>query len=121
MTCEPGHTQQSEYSVLHPHTFFSESLAWERFALDVLLGLSSEPKFIPSKYFYDDEGSRIFCEIMDLEEYYPTRCEAEILRCHGPVGPGGKAQRIPPIPVSAEGGICYCFPYDQDLIKLLAR
>jgi L-histidine N-alpha-methyltransferase len=84
MTCEPGHPQQSDYAVLHPHTFSSASLARERFALDVLLGLSSERKFIPSKYFYDDEGSRIFCEIMDLAEYYPTRCEAEILRRHGP-------------------------------------
>lgn len=48
------------------------------FAEDVRRGLSSEPKFLSSKYFYDDEGSRLFQEIMKLPEYYLTRCELEI-------------------------------------------
>lgn len=48
------------------------------FAEDVLKGLSSEPKFLSSKYFYDDEGSRLFQQIMDLPEYYLTRSEFEI-------------------------------------------
>jgi dimethylhistidine N-methyltransferase len=48
------------------------------FAEDVLKGLSSEPKFLSSKYFYDDEGSRLFQEIMKLPEYYLTRAEFEI-------------------------------------------
>jgi dimethylhistidine N-methyltransferase len=48
------------------------------FAQDVDLGLSSSPKFISSKYFYDDEGSRLFQEIMKLPEYYLTRSELEI-------------------------------------------
>lgn len=46
---------------------------------DLLNGLSSYPKRIPSKYFYDDRGSRIFSRITELAEYYPTRCEDEIL------------------------------------------
>lgn len=46
---------------------------------DLLKNLSSHPKRIPSKYFYDDRGSRIFARITELEEYYPTRCEDEIL------------------------------------------
>ncbi|MFN7930230.1 MAG: L-histidine N(alpha)-methyltransferase [Blastocatellia bacterium] len=49
------------------------------FAADVLRGLSATPKFLSSKYFYDDEGSRLFQEIMQLPEYYLTRCEREIL------------------------------------------
>ena len=49
------------------------------FAEDVLEGFSSDPKFISSKYFYDDEGSRLFQEIMKLPEYYLTRSEYEIL------------------------------------------
>ena len=49
------------------------------FAEDVLQGLSAEPKFLSSKYFYDDEGSRLFLEIMKLPEYYLTRSEYEIL------------------------------------------
>jgi dimethylhistidine N-methyltransferase len=48
------------------------------FADDVLRGLSSNPKFLSSKYFYDDEGSRLFQEIMKLPEYYLTRAEFEI-------------------------------------------
>ncbi|WP_373330866.1 L-histidine N(alpha)-methyltransferase [Salmonirosea aquatica] len=49
------------------------------FAEDVLSGLSAEQKTLSSKYFYDDEGSRIFQEIMQLPEYYLTRAEMEIM------------------------------------------
>lgn len=49
------------------------------FAQDVLIGLSQEQKSLPSKYFYDEEGSRLFQEIMKLPEYYLTACEFEIL------------------------------------------
>ena len=48
------------------------------FAEDVLRGLTSTPKSLSSKYFYDDEGSRLFREIMKLPEYYLTGCEDEI-------------------------------------------
>ncbi len=50
------------------------------FAEDVRQGLSSTPKFLSSKYFYDDEGSRLFQEIMKLPEYYLTRAEFEIFQ-----------------------------------------
>ncbi len=49
---------------------------------DVRHGLSSTPKFLSSKYFYDDEGSRLFQEIMKLPEYYLTRAEFEIFKTH---------------------------------------
>src|SRR5687767_12904202 len=49
-----------------------------QFAEDVLRGLTSTPKRLSSKYFYDDEGSRLFQEIMRLPEYYPTRAELKI-------------------------------------------
>ena len=49
-----------------------------QFATDVLAGLSAMPKHLSSKYFYDDEGSRLFQEIMKLPEYYLTACEHEI-------------------------------------------
>ena len=52
----------------------------DTFAEDVLKGLSSTPKFLSSKYFYDDEGSRLFQEIMKLPEYYLTRAELEIFQ-----------------------------------------
>lgn len=49
------------------------------FAQDVLKGLSAKQKHLSSKYFYDDKGSRIFQEIMQMPEYYPTDSEFEIL------------------------------------------
>ncbi len=46
---------------------------------DVIKGLTSIPKSLPPKYFYDDRGSQLFEEICELPEYYPTRTEAAIL------------------------------------------
>lgn len=46
---------------------------------DARRGLSSTPKELPPKWFYDDHGSRLFDEITRLPEYYLTRCEREIL------------------------------------------
>jgi dimethylhistidine N-methyltransferase len=48
-------------------------------AVDTLLGLSSEPKYLLPKYLYDDAGSALFGEIMKMPEYYLTRCEFQIL------------------------------------------
>jgi L-histidine Nalpha-methyltransferase len=49
------------------------------FQEDVLKGFSSHQKTISSKYFYDEEGSKIFQQIMAMPEYYLTRSEYEIL------------------------------------------
>ncbi len=49
------------------------------FAKDVIKGLTAEQKHLSSKYFYDDNGSRIFQEIMKMPEYYLTDSEFEIL------------------------------------------
>lgn len=46
---------------------------------EVRRGLTSQPKRLSSRFFYDDEGSRLFSEIMHLPEYYLTRSEYEIL------------------------------------------
>ncbi len=48
------------------------------FRNDVRIGLTAEQKFLSSKYFYDDKGSRIFQNIMQMPEYYLTDCELEI-------------------------------------------
>jgi len=52
------------------------------FAADLLAGLSSVPKAIPSKYFYDERGSALFERICTLPEYYPTRTELALLGRH---------------------------------------
>lgn len=49
---------------------------------EILTGLLAEKKHIPSKYFYDERGSRLFEEITRLEEYYPSRTEKAILARH---------------------------------------
>ena len=44
-------------------------------AEEVEQGFSSRPKRLPPKLFYDTEGSRLFEQITDTPEYYPTRTE----------------------------------------------
>ena len=48
-------------------------------AADVRAGLTRPFKELSPRYFYDERGSELFEEITGLEEYYPTRCEREIL------------------------------------------
>ena len=56
----------------------------ETFYSDVVAGLSATPRTLPCKYFYDERGSQLFEEICELDEYYPTRTELEIIsRCAG--------------------------------------
>ncbi|WP_131780996.1 L-histidine N(alpha)-methyltransferase [Legionella gresilensis] len=49
---------------------------------DILNGLTSEKKFISSKYFYDEQGSELFNKITRHPDYYLTNCELEILQNH---------------------------------------
>ena len=47
---------------------------------DFKRGMLQGQKSIPPKYFYDDVGSRLFDQICDLPEYYPTRVESGLLK-----------------------------------------
>ncbi len=53
------------------------------FLEQAIAGLSSDPRTLPSKFFYDERGSDLFLKICELPEYYVTRTEAEILRHYG--------------------------------------
>ena len=53
------------------------------FLADVLAGLSSNPRTLPCKYFYDERGATLFQKICELPEYYITRTEIDILERHG--------------------------------------
>jgi L-histidine Nalpha-methyltransferase len=53
-------------------------------ARDVREGLRRPLKELPPKYFYDERGSELFDRITRLAEYYPTRCERELLNRHAP-------------------------------------
>lgn len=52
----------------------------ETFKIDIENGLNVFPKRLPSKYFYDKKGDALFVEIMNLPEYYLTRCELDIFQ-----------------------------------------
>jgi dimethylhistidine N-methyltransferase len=49
------------------------------FMTEVFKGLTSTPKKLSPKFFYDQRGSELFEQICELEEYYPTRTETQIL------------------------------------------
>jgi dimethylhistidine N-methyltransferase len=65
---------------------------YSAFARDVIEGLTARPKRLSPKYFYDEAGSRLFEQITELPEYYPTRCELAILRTHA----ADMARLLPP-------------------------
>ncbi|MFN3303805.1 MAG: L-histidine N(alpha)-methyltransferase [Roseateles sp.] len=67
------------------------SIEWRRprasadnaqFAADLHAALSRAPRAISPKYFYDEVGSRLFEQICELPEYYPTRTELALLQAH---------------------------------------
>ncbi|HEX2161843.1 MAG TPA: L-histidine N(alpha)-methyltransferase [Thermoleophilaceae bacterium] len=51
-------------------------------AAEVRAGLGRALKELPPKCFYDERGSALFDMITELPEYYPTRCEREIIERH---------------------------------------
>jgi len=46
---------------------------------EIINGLKSPQKYIPSKLFYDERGSQLFDQICELDEYYLTRTELSII------------------------------------------
>ncbi|MCD4709305.1 MAG: L-histidine N(alpha)-methyltransferase [Bacteroidales bacterium] len=57
-----------------------QEIGSEEVRTEIIAGLNSDPKYISSKYFYNNEGSALFEEITRLDEYYPTRTEIGILK-----------------------------------------
>ncbi|MEO1707895.1 MAG: L-histidine N(alpha)-methyltransferase [Pseudomonadota bacterium] len=52
------------------------------FRKDVIDGLSLPQKQLSPKYFYDEAGSKIFTQITQTQDYYPTRTELSIMKTH---------------------------------------
>lgn len=77
-TCTGGVviTQYSNY----PLRFYNFEPQRDTFRAEVLQGLQKLRKDLPSKYFYNERGSRLFEQICLLDEYYPTRTELHIMQ-----------------------------------------
>ncbi|WP_422859043.1 L-histidine N(alpha)-methyltransferase [Flagellimonas sp. S174] len=52
------------------------------FEQEVYEGLTTYPKYLSSKYFYDEIGDKLFQDIMAMPEYYLTNCEFNIFEEH---------------------------------------
>lgn len=77
----------------------------ERFARDVLAGFSAPRKYLPSKYFYDARGSKLFERITEIDEYYLTGCEFDVLARCGPAIVGSlEAEALDVIELGAGDG-----------------
>ncbi|HEY5665985.1 MAG TPA: L-histidine N(alpha)-methyltransferase [Gammaproteobacteria bacterium] len=68
---KPGNTADND-------ALFEEAQA------EIIEGLTATQKQISPKYFYDERGSKLFDEICELPEYYPTRTEHRIMQTHLP-------------------------------------
>jgi len=64
------------------HPVFDQAPDTESFREAVLTGLRKSQKQIPSKFLYDERGSKLFDRICELDEYYPTRTEIGIMQQH---------------------------------------
>ena len=71
-------TQQSDATLL------DQEPCTESFLDEVLHGLQQSPKTFPCKYFYHQRGSQRFDQICELDEYYVTRVELEIMEAFAP-------------------------------------
>lgn len=49
------------------------------FKMEVIHGLTHKPKCLPPKLFYDERGSELFEQIVNLEEYYIPQIEKKLL------------------------------------------
>ncbi|HIG12182.1 MAG TPA: L-histidine N(alpha)-methyltransferase [Planctomycetes bacterium] len=84
MDTEEGRIEGGRFTLLGEAPGMSDSSKSDaaEFASEVREGLIAEHKRISSRWLYDEEGSKIFEEICELDEYYLTRVETDILsRC----------------------------------------
>mgnify|MGYP000524740164 FL=1 len=82
----------------------TNSLALDEEQAAILQGLKVEQKFINPKYFYNHHGSKLFEQITELDEYYPTRTERKILQSRA----NDIAQLIEPNSLIVEPGAGSC-------------
>lgn len=52
------------------------------FEEEVRSGLEERPRTLPYRFLYDDRGTLLFEQICEVDDYYPTQAELEILERH---------------------------------------
>lgn len=81
-----GHTVTPHAVVnaaISPRFFVDHAPSRASFFEDVLEGLSNHPRSIPPKYFFDEQGARLFRRICEASEYYLARAEREAITRFG--------------------------------------
>lgn len=71
---------QDVTAATNPIRFYDNHEPETGFHREVIDGLSRRPRFIPPKYFYDEQGSLLFEAICEQPEYYVTRTEFTLLK-----------------------------------------
>ena len=71
-----------KYPAVEAYSYYNESPEADDFYREVIAGFSQQQRSIPPKYFYDEEGSRLFESICEQPEYYLTRTEIMLLEKH---------------------------------------
>ena len=66
-------------AAIHIENYLNDEGFFDHMAEDVRAGLSSTPKTVPPKYFYDETGSDLFERITEQPEYYPMREEGKLI------------------------------------------
>ena len=51
---------------------------------DIVNGVTSNPRYMPSLLLYDTQGLQHFTSITEAKDYYPTKSEVEILEKQAP-------------------------------------
>lgn len=74
-------TQQKEQKLLS-RLHINVAPLVNQFRDEVIAGLTQPQKELPCKYLYDEHGSRLFDQICELEEYYPTQTEVSVMKTH---------------------------------------
>ncbi len=75
-------TDGASSALLQVDVYLSSEDRVEALREDVRTGLTSTPKVLPPKWFYDERGSMLFDDITRLPEYYLTDSERGILSEH---------------------------------------
>lgn len=83
-TASPIETELSRYGAITIWRALPDMPLAGSLAADVVAGLTSQPKELPPKHFYDARGSDLFERITELPEYYLTRTERTILEAYTP-------------------------------------